>query len=184
MDPGSKFFNLDESVECLCSVPSPIVVSKLLQISKRTRRLVWNFLIEPKKGHFDWITYFCEELSLFHPKRLKIRTTYYNLHPCFIPDINKLYGDTFHVCQALINTRDYGYTDLLVSLPTYINPEKKELFLHREIFKNSLMSDIFEWYIVACALNIRVDKIMLEENLSKKDGTIIVPHDGTLYITF
>lgn len=188
VDPGIVFFELEESVEVLClSSPSPVLIAILIQLSKRTRRLVWNFLVNPEMGGFDWCIEFCAELYKYHEKRPRLPCTMYNGHPNFAtldgtkykPEFSYVINKTY-IYDELGDGEPAIYVDLMAALPIIYH--NKNVNITREIIRKRPAVELFEWYFVACALNLRIDLGVANAGLDRKKGTIIFPQDEMLFI--
>lgn len=182
---GTTFFNLDECVDILClPVPSPYLVAKLLQLSKRIRFLVWRFLIEPAKGDYEWVDEFCEELW-----------EHKNMGP-FPPVPHDYAGYPLFVSPKIDNDRDSTSTyfiakKLFGSVGSYLvtkrlatdNESPYDTIIEHEYYPLISRKRIFNWFIVARALSIRLDLIVQAQikPILHSGGTILRT-DNRLFI--
>lgn len=184
---SSDFFRNDDAVEILCSSnTSPPLIALLLQLSKKVRYKVWLFLIDHNKCTYLWHEEFCQELWKFSENRFSGAVTYANLHPVFVKpsDSDKFIDDKerYYVGKVLVDLSISLFADVLIgSLYKYI-PDTKNYHPGWEVSYNVELSTVFEWYFVACALAINIDRRVLHNALIRWRDEPLVLHDKTLFI--
>ena len=178
---GKLFFQLDEAVEMLMASSSPLFIATLLQLSKKIRLHVWQFLIDYDKCNFKWVDDFSAALWKYRKKRPKHEVTYYNLHPCFMIS-NQFKPKVYHIAKILIDCTKTELTDVLVGGNYAYIKGTTESYPGWEVEHNIELYTLFEWYFVACALSIRIDKMVLHNALNRYKDVPMIPHDETLCI--
>ena len=185
-DQGIKFFGMAESIEMICvSSPSPILLTTLLKISKRTRKLIWNYLIDYNQCTKAWCDIFLKELYEIRIMRPKNNVVYNSLHPTFVVPKVRFSSDNYYIGKIVINKYkiEFGEADVLIG-EYYSHDVRDELsYPGWELDINLKISDFFEWYFVALALSIRLDRMIIYNDLRRGLDGGIVQHDTTLYIT-
>lgn len=186
---GTSFFQLDEAIEILCcSTPSPLFIAILLQLSKLTRRYVWDFLIDPVKCQQVWYDVFCKELWEHREARPTTPCTYFSLHPTFvIITEGNLSGERYHISKVLVPSKLLELTSTMNVLIGGFYAHFPDATLSHPGWDNSShVSTItaFEWYFVACAFALRIDRMIMANALTRWQETPIVPQDTTLFIAY
>lgn len=185
-----NFFALDESIGILCSsLASPQLIATLLQLSKCTRRKLWKFLTDPKRSNFAWREEFYKRLYKYHKKRPSMELRYWSGHPCFIESVYKDFStDAYHLCNILLfaNTNGYngGLVDVAISCYQTCFDGGKYAFPSWKCIRNvSTTDNIFQWYFVAQALTLCMNKEIVVNAQTRYDSEEpIVSNDIELFI--
>lgn len=184
------FFEIEDAIEILCSsnAHSPAFIALLLQLSKRVRRKVWHFLTDHNKCTPLWHKDFCAALWLFREKRPNVSVSYCNMHPVFVVPVPNSYKENwhkeerYHIGKVLIDRRRKVSADMMIGgFYTYIMDTELR-FPGWEMSHDVPLSSVFEWYFVASALAICIDRMVLHNALVRWKDAPIVPNDKTLYI--
>jgi hypothetical protein len=179
----AQFFSLDNAVSALCDGElTPLLVAKLLQLSRRVRRLVWDYFSSPERYAVDvfWAEKFGRALLPYRESHRVIGTMMvWNMYPAFVPHEDGMSVVSF-VTQPLADP------DKLMALrPGFYNrdgdPACKKGFpgydcgvCHKR--------DLFVWYIVADAMICAFDTMIAVNHRRKWDeaGGIATVHDRDL----
>jgi len=178
---GVAFFELEEAVELLChSCPSPPLVATLLRLSKKTRRQVWDFLSVPHNRTMKWIEDFCGALWHYRELRPKISVEYFDLHPTFIPPTSRFPDPAYSVGKFLVDATRVKHGDALIA-GSFRYHRREQNLPNWAMARNAEMNMFFEWYFVASALALAVDRIVVHNSMTRRlHGEINVPHDAHL----
>lgn len=175
----TTFFNLDECIDILClPVPSPCFVAKLLQLSKRIRFQLWKFLVEPEKGDYEWVHEFCHALWRHKNKRNCLPVPHdYAGYPLFVSP--KFDNDRDCFTSYFVAKKLYGAISSYLVAKRVIteNEPPYDVILEREHYQRMDRHRCFNWFIVARALNIRVDAII------QAQVKPIISSGGTIFCT-
>jgi len=170
----------------LCrSLPSPSLVATLLQLSKRTRRMVWQFLSDPDRCTTEWCNAFSTQLWHYRDSRNTQTVTYYSMHPTFFSPVGKYAtAESYKLGKILVDTPRacVEETDVLVAGYYHCEPDAKCSWPGWLLVKNAVTADFFEWYVVASALSLRMDRMVVYVGHIRWDGMDIVPNDAALYM--
>ena len=188
---GDAFFQLDEAIGILCCAsPYPLFIATLLQLSKLTRRYVWDFLIDPIKCNQAWYDDFCKELWQHRKSRPTTPCSYFNLHPTFVIGAadDKFTGERYHISKVLIHPKQMKLTSVMHVLigGFYIySPGSTLSHPGWDVAGSVSTQTAFEWYFVACAFALRIDKMIMVNALTRwqEEGSI-VQQDTTLCIAY
>jgi hypothetical protein len=168
-DEGEAFFRHPDSVEILLlSVPSPTLVALLLQLSKETRRSVWDFLSNYHKCKYPFIDAFCEELWSLRERQVSSVEKPPGMHPIFYP-VHVGGQETYrpsklsHRYVMLDDSTTQPGTALLLSQWRIHAAENTEL--------------TFDWYFVAHALILREESLILHNQKRCRLGDPSTLHD-------
>ena len=194
---GESFFKLDEAIEILCcSSPHPAFIATLIQLSKVTRRYVWDFLIDQDKCTQLWYDEFSKQLWSYKDLRPLREVTYFNLHPVFVIGKGKFQSDRYHIGKVLVKPPLWWMNngekitlatvegDVLVGGCYSYFPDAKISYPGWDLMTRIKWETLFEWYFVACALTLRIDRMVTQNALNRWKEDPITPHDTTLYIAY
>ena len=182
-EDAASFFYMEEAVEMLCvASPSPIFIALLLRLSKKTRRRVWQYLIDTEKCATSWCDEFYRQLWQHKALRPTLGVDYRNLHPIFVDVGDRLKNESYSLGKILIKKMHVKCLDVLVSAFFTYCPDTTIAYPGWETVRGLDITEFFDWYFVACALSIRTDKMILFNALRRHDGDPIVPMDATLCI--
>jgi hypothetical protein len=159
----------------LVSNPCPVLLGRLLRLSRRVRNLVWRFL----SGHADaegveWVNQLSrtmanlldrEKLPLTLPDRARI------MDPVFVwPPVIMIDTVPLRLCRIAFtrvsnnDRRPYGG---VIGTTTH-TPDKSHPHRCHYVWNAYLTTEddrYFDWYIVARAISIRFDKLILASNI-------------------
>ena len=183
--PCTAFFSLDISVECILDAwgtpgPSVWLVALLLRLNKRTRRLIWDYFRSLGPGRIR-CTKLREDIwnrrALFHDKTAP-GEAFWTMHPCFIMFPNTPLKDTMQwarparliACDVVGDEKNQKHValypgqlsgrvehDMSIGCATY---------QHTYVDRNKCL---FAWYLVADALCIAWDALILSAHRAKWD---------------
>lgn len=180
---GDQFFQFDEAIEILCaSSPLPLLIATLLRLSKKVRRDVWDFLIDPHKCNEAWYHTFCEQLWHYRESCPKDNIPICSLHPLFVIPGQKFVENRYHIAKVL-EARN-STLDVLIGAFYWYFPDPILLHPGWEMASKVDANNVFEWYFVACALAMRLDRMIMINALERWKEVPIIPHDTTLYIAY
>lgn len=181
----SIFFDLDECIEILClPVPSPRFIAQLLQLSKRTRLLVWRFLINPEKGLHEWVEDFCHSLWQDTNKGpCKPIELDYAQYPVFVsPGLLPKEEETYYVGQMVYKPKDMYLVADIFKCPD-LPVTRYKYYMKRTIRKHIPVGRVFNWFIVARALDIRCSRMIHQHTMNLLNvGGIVYMADNDLCI--
>ena len=175
---GQQFFKLNESIDMLCSAsPSPHLIATLLQVSKKIRHDIWDFLTDHNKPSL-WLNEFCQGLWQYRDRPKEI-FQYCNLHPIFIKQEAQ---DTYYIGKIICDkSKKENNVDVLVG--GYYKYNDVDLYFPGWEIANHIKYDkLFNWYFVACAIALRIDRMIMFNALNRWKAGGIVPDDKYLYI--
>lgn len=182
-----EFFNLDESIGILCSsLASPQLIATLLQLSKCTRLKLWKFLTDPNRCNYEWRKEFYEQLYKYQDKHPSLEITYWNNHPCFISSVSKvLLTNMYHLCNIIIfeDSVNNGKVDVAVACYQFCFDKGKIAYPGWRCIRNVPTSNVFQWYFVAQALTLCMNKMIVINAQTRYDSEEpIVSNDIELFI--
>lgn len=155
-ESGTEFFCLDEAIEILLShVTSVRFLAQLIQLSKRVRRQVWNFLSDPEKWTTAWLSQFCGDLYQYRERHNYDTLEMWPLDPIFWQSRNgyclgRVQNNESLMLATVYHIREGRDT---FSYPGWeIAPLPKPITL------------LFNWYFVARALVLGWDTRILNHN--------------------
>ena len=180
------FFTLAESIEILCrAIPVPFFLATLLQLSKRTRFRVWQFLSDPSKCEMAWHTRFYRHLWLHRDSAFRGLLNTHNMHPVFVlsPQIPRFADEQYHLANILVDS-DVGsivqcmlisrwesnITDGKMSYPVWT--------FQRNVSLNGAMS----WYFVAQAPTLGWNRMIVHNASTRGTTEPIVTQDTELFM--
>ena len=133
-----------------------------------------------------WLEEFGKQLYTYHEKRPSLEVNYWNNHPCFIPSVSKvLRTDMYHLCNiiAFEDSSNNGKIDVAVACYQTCFDGGKYSFPGWRCFRNVPTRDVFQWYFVAQALTLRVNKMIVVNAQTRYDSEEpIVSNDTELFI--
>lgn len=181
---GKRFFQLDESIEILCrSSPDAKWIATLLQLSKKTRRQIWDYLTDPNKCLQAWCDELCTSLWQYRENQPTYPVSYCSLHPVFIPRARNFTEERYYLARVIIKGNEISQKiDVLIG--GFFSHGDNPKFSHPswECAPNIETMTLFEWYIVAHALAIRMDTMIMSNAKELRDGVPVFPNDTTLYL--
>ena len=168
----ADFFRWDESAEMLlASNPCPVLVARLLRLSRRVRNLVWRFL----SGHadaegLDWVNQFARNMAdLLDRDGLPrvISDQVYAMHPIFVsPKVPVVVP--LLLCRIVLAFTPDGACNAGIMCMTTRTPDKSQPHKRHYLWNAHQMFEsdrYFDWYIVARAISIRFDKLILTSDI-------------------
>lgn len=183
-DYGKVFFQLEESIEILCrSSPDAKWIATLLRLSKKTRRQVWDYLTDPGKCSQEWCDNLCASLWQYREKHPTYPISYRSLHPAFIPRARDFTTERYYLARLILKGNELQRrVDVLLGGFFSHGDNPKCSHPSWECAPNIETKTLFEWYIVAHALAIRMDTMIMSNARELRDGIPVFPNDTTLYL--
>ena len=175
---------MDECIEILCaSVPSPPFIATLLQMSKRIRRLLWRFLIDPAKCDYDWTYTLCMNLAPHHTPSFKMTAGIMDGYPLFMCSLGKKTKTYKNYSVTKVSTTGikiyFSRCRAFCVDKTFC--DNYESAVDRESISSRRTMRYLDWFFVARALNINMDRLISQHTLNIiNDGGIILDNDKDL----
>lgn len=162
LQAGRDFFKLKESIEMLLVLPCPKLVAKLLQLSKTTRYLIWQFFVNYNMCKDKWLDLFLKNLWLYKNSSPRIPVETNNLYPTFVipGDKRNMTPNKYYLCKMLHSKEILTINVLIGEFFLYFK-ESKISVPGWEMCNDIPTLELFEWYFIASALTIRLDKMIV-----------------------
>lgn len=181
------FFYMNESMEILLvSNPFPSFVATLLQLSKLVRRNTWDFLTSTTTCTHEWSINFLQNLYKYKQKRPPCTDNYWSLHPIFVYTPERFPTNTipqYYIGQLIMNINDERVRRVLVG-EFYTYKNKEISWPGWEISNNLLEPNCFDWYFVAAAFALRMNKMIVHNASCRWTEEPIIPNDAELFIAY
>lgn len=177
----TTFFELDECIDILClHAPSPPCMAKLLQLSKRIRQLVWRFLIDPVKGGYGWTSHFCKGLLPFNTPTINMAGEAVDGYPLFVCTRGTWDRTMYYVAKMIDAGIQPSFVSIGLQFKVYSTLCKRPIpFLDRSTLE--CYNKRLDWFFVARALNIRLDRMTTINTLAiLNEGSAVFVKDEDL----
>lgn len=172
-------------MDILClPVPLPRFIAQLLQLSKRMRLLVWRFLINPENGRHEWTEDLCYSLWQDTNKGpCKPPDLDYAQYPIFVsPGRLPKEEETYYVCQVVRKTKGIYLLADIFKCPDLPVTRYKH-YMKRVVRRDIPAERVFNWFIVARALDIRCSRMIQQHTMNLLNvGGIVYMADNDLCI--
>ena len=172
---GEQFFMLPEAVQLLLSAaPCPLLVARLIRLSKALRRRVWDFLCDPEMGGVEWVNKLARSLAAWCTPSRRIESCIPVNYPVFVLTEGRV---------ILCRISQYGNGSIrgMSYFGAAVIPRCSAMWGVEDISGTDSFT-VLHWYFVASACAQRFDALLLQDAKRRRDGFLTRPEDLDLFI--